>query len=82
MQRVIRKRFGDILVDSGLVTPTQIQRALNYAKVNNIKLGQSLKELALVDEFTVAKTIAKQLSFPYVDFDKIIIDSQVVQVIP
>ena len=82
MQRMIRKRFGDILVESGLVTPTQIQRALEYGQAHNIKLGQSLKELGLVDDLTVAKTIARQLAFPYVDFDKIVIDPQAVRLIP
>ncbi len=82
MQAAKRKRFGDILVDSGLVTPTQVQEALEYGNEHNTKLGTSLKELGYVDELTVAKTIAKQLSFPYVDFDKIVIDPEAVSLIP
>ncbi len=82
MQQTKRKRFGDILVDSGMVTPTQIEEALRYGNDNNIKLGQSLKDLGIVDELTIAKTIARQLSFPYVDFDKVLIDPEAVILIP
>ncbi|HFQ82044.1 MAG TPA: type II secretion system protein GspE [Desulfobacterales bacterium] len=82
MQQSKRKRFGDILVDCGLVTPAQLEEGLRYGEENNVKLGQSLKDLGIVDELTIAKTIARQLGFPYVDFDKITIDQTAVILIP
>jgi len=82
MRQSKRKRFGDILVDCGLITPAQLEEGLRYGDENNVKLGQSLKELGIVDELTIAKTIARQLGFPYVDFAKISIDPEAVILIP
>ena len=82
LQQLRKKRFGDILIDGGLITATQLQEALNYGKENDVKLGQCLQDLGFVDELAVAKTIAKQLSLPYVDFEKIVIDPEIVITIP
>ncbi len=54
-----RKRLGDILVDSGLITPTQVKEALDYGKEHDIKLGQSLRNLGFVNELSIAQSIAK-----------------------
>ncbi|MBU0485837.1 MAG: Flp pilus assembly complex ATPase component TadA [Proteobacteria bacterium] len=77
-----KKRFGDILVDGGLISPTQLTQALSYGHDKEVKLGQALQELGFVNELAVATTLAKQLGLPFVDFEKIIIDPEVVAVIP
>lgn len=77
-----KKRFGDILVDGGLITRTKLQQALNYSKERDIKLGEALRELGFVNDIAVAKTLANQLKMPFADFDKIVIDPQVVPLIP
>jgi len=77
-----RKRFGDILVESGLITATQLQQALVYGKERDLKLGESLRELGFVTEAAVASTIATQLKIPFVDFRRIVIDPEVAQIIP
>ncbi len=77
-----KKRFGDILVDGGLITPTQLQQGLNYGRERDLKLGESLRELGFVNDLAVARTLAKQLKIPYADFDKVVIDPEVVRIIP
>ncbi len=77
-----RKRFGDILVDAGLITPTQVKEALDYGKEHDIKLGQSLRDLGFVDDLSIAQSIAKQLSLPFIDFDKVVIDPKIVALVP
>lgn len=77
-----KKRFGDILIDGGLITATQLQQALDYGREKNIKVGESLQELGLVNEEAIAHTLSKQLKIPFADFEKVVIDPQVVQVIP
>ncbi len=77
-----KKRFGDILVEGGLITMDQLQQALTFGKENHLKLGESLKELGFTTEETVAKTVAKQLNIPFINFDKIIIDPEVIKILP
>lgn len=82
MEAPKKKRFGDILVDGGLITATQLQEALNYGKENGVKLGIALQELGFVNEVAVAKTLATQLQIPFVDLEKIVIDADVVKLLP
>ncbi|MDA3971179.1 MAG: ATPase, T2SS/T4P/T4SS family [Desulfobulbaceae bacterium] len=77
-----RKRFGDILVEGGLISMSQLEQALAYGKTNEVKLGQALLELGVVTEEAVARTIASQLHIPYVDLTKIVLDPDIVALIP
>ncbi len=77
-----KKRFGDILVDGGLITATQLQEALNYGNLKGLKLGGALQELGFVNETAVAKTLSTQLQIPFVDIEKIVIDPEVVKSLP
>jgi len=77
-----RQKFGDILVDGGLITATQLQQALSHGKERDIKLGEALLALGFVNEVAVARTIAKQLKIPFVDFDKIVVDPEVARLVP
>lgn len=82
MAQPTKKRFGDILVEGGLITATQLQQALTYAREEGVKLGSALQQLGLVDETAVANTLSKQLKIPYVDIAKIVVDPEVVRLIP
>ncbi len=79
---ITKKRFGDILVEGGLINQTQLQQALNYSREREIKLGKSLLELGYVNDRAVAKTLAKQLDLPFADFKRIVVDPQIVPLIP
>ena len=78
----VKKRFGDILVDGGLITATQLQQALAYSREHDVKLGSALQQLGFVEESAVAHTLAKQLKIPFVDLGRIVIDPEVVKRIP
>jgi type IV pilus assembly protein PilB len=77
-----RRKFGDILVEGGLITATQLQQALAYGTDRDIKLGEALRELGFVNDTAVANTIARQLKIPFIDFRKIVVDPEVAQIIP
>ncbi|MBC8318331.1 MAG: Flp pilus assembly complex ATPase component TadA [Desulfobulbaceae bacterium] len=77
-----KKRFGDILIDGGLITATQLQQALDYGKEREIKLGEALLSLGFVTELAVAKTLSKQLAIPYVDLNKVVVDPAISTAIP
>jgi type IV pilus assembly protein PilB len=77
-----KKRFGDILVDGGLITDTQLAQALKFGRDNDVKLGQALLDLGFVTEEAVARTLSRQLQIPYVDLNKIVLDPEIVATIP
>jgi type IV pilus assembly protein PilB len=79
---VKKKRFGDILIEGGLISATQLQQALTYGKEKGLKVGEALLELGYVNEIWVAKTIATQLKIPFIDFEKVVIDPEVIALLP
>jgi len=77
-----KKRFGDILVEGGLITATQLQQALDYGRDEGLKLGISLQRLGFVNEIDIARTLSRQLRIPFVDLAKIVIDPELSRIIP
>ncbi len=77
-----KKRFGDLLVEGGLITATQLSEALSHARKREIKVGAALLELGFVDESAVARTLATQLMMPYVNLERIVIDPEIAKEIP
>ncbi|MBC8106710.1 MAG: Flp pilus assembly complex ATPase component TadA [Anaerolineae bacterium] len=65
-----QKRLGDILVEWGIVQPSEITRALEHAKTKNLRLGEALVDLKLAAEANVYKALAQQHNMEYVELDK------------
>ena len=61
------KQLGEILVDSGMITQEQLQAALEEHKRSGQRLGQVLVRLNMATERQIAKTLAHQLGFTYVN---------------
>ena len=76
------RRISDILLESGLITPQQLEHALLLQKSKQKRLGKILIELGYVSEKEIAEALAKQLSLPLVDVDKFVITDEVKSLIP
>lgn len=59
-------RLGDYLLEGGMITQAELERALEYqqqvAKERNLLLGQALLELGLIDRDTLDRAITAQIS--------------------
>lgn len=58
-----RKRFGEILIEAGIINESQLQAALERQKVSRGRLGRVLEELGVVTEKDIAVTLARQFEF-------------------
>src|SRR5579862_2022233 len=65
-----QKRLGELLMEWGAVTPKDITRALEHAKKQNLRIGEALIDLKLVNDTAVYKALAQQHNMEYVDLDK------------
>ena len=63
----MRKKIGECLVQAGLITETDLQTALVEHKRSGERLGTVLVRLNLASERQIAKTLAYQLGFSYVN---------------
>jgi len=74
--------IGECLRQGGIVTETDLQSALIEHKRSGERLGSLLIRMGLATERQIAKALADQLGFPYVDLAESPLDPAVVVLIP
>jgi type IV pilus assembly protein PilB len=75
-------RLGTLLMESGLVTPNQMQEALKEHKKKKLKLGQILIRKGVIAESQVVEFLSQQLKIKKFQPDKFAIDLDLAHVIP
>jgi type IV pilus assembly protein PilB len=71
-QHAVGRRFGDLILADGLVTPEQFEHALAEQKKTHEKLGEILVRLGLLTEEQLVHFLSSQYGIPEVTFpDKI-----------
>lgn len=76
-----RKRLGDILVESDLITREQLEQTLSE-KDPNEKLGDALLKEEFITEQQLIEVLEFQLGIPHVNIFQYPIDEDVVQLVP
>lgn len=76
-----RKNIGTYLLEAGLITPDQLENALEEARRANIRLGQTLVQLQYVSQPELVNFLAKQHDLAYFDLNYEMLDLEVVQLI-
>jgi type IV pilus assembly protein PilB len=77
----MRKKLGECLIQAGLITEDDLQSALTEHKRTGERLGAVLVRLNLATERQIAKALAYQLGFPYLNLAENPPDSTVVTLI-
>jgi type IV pilus assembly protein PilB len=66
LNKIRRKRFGEILVNEGLITKEQLQEATEIQRSTGDFLGSILLELGHVTETDIIKTMSVQYQLPFI----------------
>lgn len=77
-----QKKLGEILVEWGILSAKEQQRAADYAKQKNLRMGDALMDLKLCNENNVYKALAAQHNLEFIDLDKTTVAPSVVNSIP
>jgi len=77
-----QKKLGEMLVEAGLLTPEQLDRALEEAGQLQKRLGEYLVEERLVTPEDVAMTLSLQLKLPIIDLRRHPVQPEAVRLIP
>src|SRR5688500_10122622 len=77
----MRKKLGECLIQAGLITEDDLQTALSEHKRTGERLGAVLVRLNLATERQIAKALAYQLGFPYLNLSENPPDPNVVTLI-
>jgi len=77
-----RKRLGDLLIEAGLLTPEQLEKALSVQKKTGERLGRVLSHLGYITEESMIEVLEFQLGVPHVDLANLAINREVAATIP
>lgn len=77
-----RKRLGELLVETGVITEAQLQEALARRQGSGQRLGQVLEEMGLVTEEQICRAVAKQQGIEMVDLSSVIPEPAALERIP
>jgi type IV pilus assembly protein PilB len=81
--RLSTRRLGEILIDSGRLTPEQIQQALHSRQDPRERLGQTLVRLGMLKETDVVKLLGEQFGLDIADAPKLAkADPEATQLVP
>jgi hypothetical protein len=77
-----QKKLGEILVEWGIISAAEVNRALEHAKGKTMRIGEALVDLKLCSETNVYKALAAQHNMEYIDLDKNSVPPNAVNDIP
>jgi hypothetical protein len=77
-----KKKIGDIMVEAGLITSTQLQEALRDQKNLGGRLGAILFDKAAISETNYLRALTSQLGIPAADFRGLTIPEKVMKLVP
>ncbi|TMI77074.1 MAG: type II secretion system protein GspE [Bacillati bacterium ANGP1] len=77
-----RKRIGDILVETGVISAQQLTEALARQRRTRERLGRILVEQKVATEKQIAQALAAQLDLPLVNLASARIDPKAVKLVP
>jgi type IV pilus assembly protein PilB len=74
-------RIGDLLVREGLISPVQLNAALQDARQNNTRIGYSLIKLGFIAESDLTRMLARQYRVPAVDLERVNVDPKIIKLV-
>jgi type IV pilus assembly protein PilB len=74
----LRKRLGELLVESGLISLDELNIALANQKESKKKLGEIIVDLKMASEMDIAQTLASELGIPYLEMSKAVVEPMAV----
>jgi type IV pilus assembly protein PilB len=77
-----RKRLGELLVETGLLSEENLTRALSEQRTERKKLGDVIVSLGLATEEEIAQALSLQLGIPMVDLANTPVEPQAIELIP
>ena len=76
-----KKRLGELLVETGLLTEENLTRALTEQRSRRGKLGEVIVALGMATEDEIAQTLSVQLGIPFIDLTQTPVEPEAIELI-
>ncbi|MDO8691218.1 MAG: glycosyltransferase [Dehalococcoidia bacterium] len=77
-----KKSIGMYLLEAGVISKKQLDRALLLHQKDGVRIGQALMSLGFLTQESLSGFVAEQLHVPFYDLSGAIVDSEVVRLVP
>ncbi len=75
-------KLGELLLKESMVSPQQLQEALNHQKLNGGKLGKAFVALGFVKDEEITALLSRQYGVPSINLDHFEVDPAIIKIIP
>src|SRR5512140_221564 len=75
-------KLGELLLKENLVSPQQLQEALNHQKANGGKLGKAFVDLGYVKDEEITSLLSRQYGVPSINLEHFEVDPAIIKIIP
>jgi type IV pilus assembly protein PilB len=82
IKRVVYKQLGELLLEKGMITEAQLEKAVKIQKEKGGLIGQILVMLGYAKEEEIAQVLTVQYGFPYLPLESYEISAEVIKLIP
>lgn len=82
VRRLITKQLGELLLEKGIISKAQLDKALNIQKEKGGLIGQIFVMLGYVKEEEIAQALTVQYGFPYLPLENYEISADMIKLIP
>ncbi len=77
-----RLRLGEILVDAGVLSESQLDIALSIQKKRGLRLGQILLQEGFISEPQLVQALSRRLSIPWVSLEHVDVADELLELVP
>jgi len=79
---LLKDRLTELLINNKLITPDQLNEALDVQRKKGGRLSDIIVELGLIKEADLRTILSQGLGFPLIDLKRFKIDHEIVKIIP
>ncbi|MFQ5752184.1 MAG: hypothetical protein ACE5HI_09330, partial [bacterium] len=76
------KKFGELLIKQGILSPTQLVEVLQYKKHHDEELIQILINKGIANSKDIYHSLADFLNLPFIELQDYSIDPDVLDIVP
>jgi len=81
-RRIVNKQLGDLLIERGIISDRQLEKALSVQKEKGGLIGELLVELGFAKEEDIAQSLTAQYGFPYLPLSNYDINPEIINIVP
>ncbi len=82
IKKIVNKQLGELLIERGIISQQQLDKALTVQKERGGLIGEVLVELGFAKEEHITQALTTQYGFPYLPLANYEINSEIIDIIP